>query len=92
MTHHTRQSALGLPYISEKEFEGKKYRISEYTMSEIISAIYKKMEKTKLKEGILFLDEINCVSETLAPAMLQFLQYKVFGQHHVPEGWMENRS
>ena len=88
MTHHTRQSALGLPYISEKEFEGKKYRISEYTMSEIISAIYEKMEKTKLKEGILFLDEINCVSETLAPAMLQFLQYKVFGQHHVPEGWI----
>ena len=88
MTHHTRQSALGLPYISEKEFEGKKYRISEYTMSEIISAIYEKMEKTKLREGILFLDEINCVSETLAPAMLQFLQYKVFGQHHVPEGWI----
>ena len=25
--------------------------------------------------NILFLDEINCVSETLAPAMLQFLQY-----------------
>ena len=28
---------------------------------------------------LLFLDEINCVSETLAPAMLQFLQYKIFG-------------
>lgn len=81
MTHHTRQSALGLPYISEKEFEGNIYRISEYTMSEIIAAIYEKMTQTQYKEGILFLDEINCVSETLAPAMLQFLQYKVFGQH-----------
>ncbi len=88
MTHHTRQSALGLPYISEKEFEGNIYRISEYTMSEIIAAIYEKMTQTQYKEGILFLDEINCVSETLAPAMLQFLQYKVFGQHRVPEGWI----
>ena len=25
--------------------------------------------------------------ETLTPAMLQFLQYKIFGRHRVPEGW-----
>ena len=37
---------------------------------------------------ILFLDEINCVSETLAPSMLQFLQYKTFGRHQVPDGWV----
>lgn len=36
----------------------------------------------------MFLDEINCVSETLAPAMLQFLQYKIFGRHRVPDGWI----
>ena len=88
MTHHTRQSALGLPFIREKEYDGTTYRVSEYTMSEIIAAVYDKMEQTGAKEGILFLDEINCVSETLAPAMLQFLQYKVFGQHKVPEGWI----
>lgn len=88
ITHHTRQSALGLPFISQMTCEGKNYRISEYTMSEIIASVYKTMEETGLKEGILFLDEINCVSETLMPAMLQFLQYKVFGQHKVPEGWM----
>ena len=46
------------------------------------------MEETGLKEGILFIDEINCVSETLAPAMLQFLQCKTFGNHAVPEGWI----
>ena len=46
------------------------------------------MEQTGLKEGILFLDEINCVSETLSPVMLQFLQYKVFGKHRVPDGWI----
>ena len=88
MTHHTRQSALGLPFIHEREFDGHSFRVSEYTMSEIIAAVYDKMEQTGLREGILFLDEINCVSETLAPSMLQFLQYKVFGQHRVPEGWI----
>ena len=88
MTHHTRQSALGLPFIEKKVYGGVEYNVSEYTMSEIIASVYDMMEQTGLKEGILFLDEINCVSETLAPAMLQFLQYKIFGRHRVPEGWI----
>lgn len=88
MTHHTRQSALGLPFIKHKTYGNMEYDVSEYTMSEIISSIYETMEKSGVKEGILFLDEINCVSETLAPSMLQFLQYKVFGKHSVPEGWV----
>ena len=73
ITHHTRQSAVGLPYISKKLYGGKEYSATEYTMSEIVASIYDKIEATGLKEGILFIDEINCVSETLAPAMLQFL-------------------
>ncbi len=88
MTHHTRQSALGLPFIEKKTYGDQEYSVSEYTMSEIIATVYETMEESKVKEGILFLDEINCVSETLAPAMLQFLQYKVFGRHKVPEGWV----
>lgn len=88
ITHHTRQSAVGLPYISKKLYGGKEYSATEYTMSEIVASIYDKMEATGLQEGILFIDEINCVSETLAPAMLQFLQCKTFGNHKVPEGWM----
>lgn len=88
ITHHTRQSAIGLPFISHKNYGGKEYAVTEYTMSEIIAAVYDKMEETGLKEGILFLDEINCVSETLAPAMLQFLQAKTFGSHRLPEGWI----
>lgn len=88
MTHHTRQSALGLPYIVKKNYGGKEYSVSEYTMSEIIASVYEKIENYGAKEGILFLDEINCVSETLAPSMLQFLQYKVFGTHKVPDGWI----
>jgi hypothetical protein len=88
MTHHTRQSALGLPFITKRTYRGREYDISEYTMSEIIASVYDKEEETGMRKGILFLDEINCVSETLAPAMLQFLQYKIFGRHRVPDGWI----
>ena len=88
MTHHTRQSAIGLPLISHENFQGKEYAVTEYTMSEIIASVYRCMEETGLSEGILFLDEINCVSETLAPTMLQFLQKKTFGTHKIPDGWI----
>ena len=50
LTHHTRQSALGLPFIDKVVLGGE--------------------ERTGVKEGILFLDEINCISETLTPMML----------------------
>lgn len=88
MTHHTRQSALGLPFITRKTYGGVEYDVSEYTMSEIIATVHDMIEDQGMKEGILFLDEINCVSETLTPVMLQFLQYKVFGRHRVPDGWI----
>ena len=88
MTHHTRQSALGLPFIKEKTYGDTTVNVSEYTMSEIIASVYDTMEESGITEGILFLDEINCVSETLYPSMLQFLQYKVFGKHTVPGGWV----
>lgn len=60
MTHHTRQSALGLPFIATKTYDGVEYQVSEYTMSEIIASVYEAMEATGRREGILFLDEINC--------------------------------
>ena len=88
ITHHTRQSAVGLPFIKEKTFGQETFSVTEYTMSEIIASVYEKMEKTGFREGILFIDEINCVSETLAPMMLQFLQGKTFGNQKVPEGWV----
>lgn len=88
LTHHTRQSAIGLPYIAEMEYDEKKLRVSEFTVSEIIASVYNAVKSGGHKEGILFLDEINCVSETLFPALLQFLQYKSFGNHVLPEGWV----
>ena len=88
MTHHTRQSAIGLPVLEKKSFQGHEYTVTSYTMSEIIASVYEQIGQSGRTEGILFLDEINCVSETLMPAMLQFLQYKTFGSHRLPEGWV----
>ncbi|MBU5479192.1 AAA family ATPase [Eubacterium sp. MSJ-13] len=88
ITHHTRQSAVGLPFIVKEEFGGKEYSVTEYTMSEIIASVHRKIKESGISEGILFIDEINCVSETLAPTMLQFLQCKTFGNQEVPKGWI----
>lgn len=88
ITHHTRQSTIGLPFITKKMWGEKEVSITEYTMSEIIAGIYEAIENSGLENGILFLDEINCVSETLIPTMLQFLQYKTFGSHRLPEGFI----
>ena len=88
ITHHTRQSAVGLPMVEKRRYDGREVTVTEYTMSEIIASVYDCMEKNQCTEGILFIDEVNCVSETLAPTMLQFLQGKTFGNHRVPKGWV----
>ena len=50
ITHHTRQSAIGLPFISKKQYGGQEYSVTEYTMSEIVASVYDKMEETGLSE------------------------------------------
>lgn len=87
LTHHTRQSAIGMPAIVDREQDNISYKATEYTMSEIVDSVYKDI-RFGHKEGILFIDEINCVSETLSAVMLQFLQSKCFGPHKIPEGWI----
>ena len=50
ITHHTRQSALGLPKIVHRTYGDREYDVSEYTMSEIIASVYDVMADTGLKE------------------------------------------
>lgn len=88
ITHHTRQSAIGLPKLTAMELNGTDVPVTEYTMSEIVAEVYNTMRKCGKDEGILFLDEFNCASETLRPVMLQLLQSKSFGPHMIPDGWM----
>ncbi|MCQ2437646.1 MAG: AAA family ATPase [Clostridia bacterium] len=86
MTHHTRQTALGLPRIEQRVLMGETYEVTEYTLSEIVAEVLKAAEVRE--KGILFLDEINCVAESLRPAMLALLQEKRFGNHSLPKGWI----
>ncbi|MBR6543350.1 MAG: AAA family ATPase, partial [Anaerotignum sp.] len=88
ITHHTRQSLIGLPRLAEQEIEGQLVSVTEYTMSEVISEMYRVMKETGKAEGILFLDEFNCASDSVWPVMLQLLQEKTLGNHALPEGWM----
>ncbi len=88
MTHHTRQSAIGLPMIENRNFGGEDVPITRYTMSEIIASVYDAIENQGHRDGILFIDEVNCVSETLSAAMLDLLQNKKFGPHRIPDGWV----
>lgn len=88
ITHHTRQSIIGLPRLTQANVDGKVCSVTEYTMSEIIAQIHRIIEETGKQEGILFLDEFNCASESLRPIMLQLLQDKSFGPHPIPDGWM----
>ncbi len=83
LTHHTRNSILGLPVI--KDLSNGKY--TEYTMSEIIAKVLEKKEAGE-EEGVLLLDEFSCVSDSILPAMLAFLQTKNIGMHTLPEGWI----
>ena len=46
ITHHTRQSAIGLPFIKERTYGGDTFSVTEYTMSEILASVYDLMEKT----------------------------------------------
>ena len=41
ITHHTRQSAVGLPYIEKRMFDGREYTVTEYTMSEILTSVHR---------------------------------------------------
>lgn len=88
MPHYTRQSALGHTYIAKKEYEGRMGQFSEYAVGEIMGAVYEVMRESGEREGILLLDQINCASEALMPAVLQFLRYRTLGGKRLPEGWV----
>lgn len=50
ITHHTRQSAVGLPQLVTKRFRDTEYTMTEYTMSEIVGSIYEYEERTGYRE------------------------------------------
>ena len=87
MTHLTRQGLVGLPEICSFSAGGEEMKDTRYTLSEVLGAVYREVEKGH-KEGILLLDEANCAPETIQPSLLAFLQSKVLGNSALPEGWL----
>lgn len=87
ITHHSRNTVLGLPVITNLEGEERTIKYTEYTMSEIIGKVYEQVEQGH-KEGILLIDEFSCMADSLVAPMLAFLQTKNIGSHVLPEGWV----
>lgn len=87
LTHHTRNTVLGLPTICEDETLEGKIKYTQYTMSEILALVEKEVKKG-YQEGILLIDEFACMAESLVAPMLAFLQTKNIGNHVLPEGWV----
>ncbi len=87
ITHHSRNTVLGLPIVTElTNEEGEHIKYTKYTMSEILADVQEKYENGE-KEGILLLDEFASMAESLVAPMLAFLQTKNIGNYVLPEGW-----
>ena len=52
LTHHTRQSALGLPFIEKVRLGGEERTVTSYTMSEIIASVYREIECSAKRSAI----------------------------------------
>ena len=65
MSHHTRESALGLPVIVHRNYTGADVQISEYTMSEIVATLYDTIEATMLTMQAFTLLSYHILSFTL---------------------------
>lgn len=83
ITHYTKNNLLGLPVIRDHG----DIKTTEYTMSEMLDMVYEQKKKG-YDEGILLIDEFNCMSESLLPTMLAFTQTKNIGKYSLPEGWV----
>ncbi len=84
LTHHSRNSMLGLPVIKDLP-DGGKY--TEFTMSDILAAVYQSVHEGH-DEGILLLDEFTSTPESIMPMMLSFLQTGTIGRYKLPDGWI----
>lgn len=84
MAHITEEMARGESRVEEKRYGGRKYTVLDYTMSEVVAAVYDAMEKTDNRQGILFVEDINLADRELVPLMWQLVQEKRMGKYQVP--------
>lgn len=84
MAHITAGMATGESRVEEKRYGGRKYTVLDYSMSEIVAAVYDTMEKTDNRQGVLFVEDIHLASEELVPLVWQLIQEKKMGKYHIP--------
>lgn len=85
ITHHTRNTVLGLPVIEDVGGNSRE-KCTVYTMSEIVSMVQSKVNEG-YEEGILLVDEFASMADSLVAPMLAFLQTKNIGNYRLPKGW-----
>ena len=56
ITHHTRQSAIGLPFIEKRTYGGETFSVTEYTMRDILAWVYHLMQDLRQPEAAGGLD------------------------------------
>lgn len=83
LTCFTRPEMKGLPFVEDSD----KGKVTKFTMPDIISRVYDYIKLHNVSEGILFLDEINTVADSIRPQMLELLQFKKVGDVALPDGW-----
>ncbi len=84
LAHVTEAMARGESHIEEKRYGGRRYTVLDYSMSEIVAAVYDAMEKTDNRQGILFIEDIHLASGELAPLVWQLIQEKKLGKYRIP--------
>lgn len=91
-----RSTAPGLPTLVQQEYDGISYQATQYTLPPIMNKVLMskalakdiaaRVESVHSDRIILFLDELNCVSESIQGLLLDFLQSKELGDYKLPKG------
>lgn len=93
ISHMLMSNMVGLPTVRETDvtLRGGETETAEMTVNtvpDIVRSIHKVIKKTGISQGILFLDEINCCSESLFRILLTLLQSKKIANYDIPDGWV----
>ncbi len=93
ISHMLMSNMVGLPTVRQTDvtLRGGETETAEMTINtvpDIVRSVHKVIKKTGVSQGILFLDEINCCSESLFRILLTLLQSKKIANYDIPDGWV----
>ena len=88
ITHHTRQSAVGLPFIRERNYGGRTRSVTEYTMRRDHRQRLRRhgAHRQEKRHPVHRRDQLR--QRDAGPHDAAILQCKTFGNQAVPGGWV----